>query len=795
MYIIKKVFLLGLFLSFVISVKGQNSNIPFQGIALDNQNKALSQKTIGLKLSLLDGSSTGTLVYAERHTSTTDNFGLFQLNIGEGTALTSTFSAIDWSKSNYYVKVEMDLLGGTNYTVNTVTKLGYAPFAFYAQTAKSLTTIGGQNLAIGEHAMVGLQTGVNNVAIGYASMFQSSGAASKNTFVGVRTGEYNTADFNTGIGFESLSRNTTGTANTALGALSLGANTTASANVAIGQSSLGRTTSGGNNTTVGNESMLSNTTGYSNVAIGNQAMRNASTAYWNVAIGDQALLSPSGTVNRVVAIGQEAMRNAAAGVNNAIMIGERAGYVNAAQGNIGIGNYALNATTSGAYNTAIGNPSMERNTTGSRNTAVGQSTLIYNTIGSNNSVLGHGAMASNTTGYDNVAVGTYSMDGNLTGNQNVAIGKHSLQDNMIGSNNTSVGTNSMYSNTTGSSNTVLGSDALKANTSGASNVAIGANALQLNTAGSNNVAIGGNTLKSMGGPAAEGNIAIGANALSSATSIRGNTAVGLASMMNLNLGNDNTTLGEGTLMLQTIGTGNTAIGSAAMREATNSAEKSVSVGVRAGEKIAGLGNTFLGYEAGGLNTGSANVFVGYTAGLDPSSVSVSNSVAIGSGSNVTSSNTVSLGNASTTKWAFGTPTTTNGVFQVGSTTSNGNGAYLTAGGTWTNASSRAFKEDFQEIDDAELLSKINSLAITQWKYKNTDEYHIGPIAEDFKKAFNLGVVGDREHISTIDASGVALKGVQALYVLIDAQEKTISDQQKQIDELKALVSTLLKAKQ
>lgn len=743
MYIIKKVFLLGLFLSFVISVKGQNSNIPFQGIALDNQNKALSQKTIGLKLSLLYGSSTGTLVYAERHTSTTDNFGLFQLNIGEGTALTSTFSTIDWSKSNYYVKVEMDLLGGTNYTVNTVTKLGYAPFAFYAQTAKSLTTIGGQNLAIGEHAMVGLQTGVNNVAIGYGSMFQSSGAASKNTFVGVRTGEYNTADFNTGIGFESLSRNTTGTANTALGALSLGANTSGSDNSVLGQGAMGNNTTGSGNVAVGTYSLDDNTTASANTAIGVSALSGSKTNGFNTAIGHKALLLDDTGIESVA---------------------------------IGWNSLSKNKVSA---STAVGSRSLENNTTGSANTAVGFSALYTNTTGINNTALGASALFYNI-GSNNTAVGRYSLSANTSGNNNVAFGSGSME-----------------LNTTGSSNTALGTAALNANTSGTSNVAIGANALKLNTAGSDNVAIGSNTLKSMtpGGSNAQGNIAIGTNALSSATSIRGNTAVGYGSMMNLNLGNDNTALGEGTLNLQTNGTGNTAIGSAAMREATNNATTSVAVGVRAGEKIAGGSNTFLGYEAGGLNTGSANVFVGYTAGLDPSSVSVSNSVAIGSGSNVTSSNTVSLGNASTTKWAFGTPTTTNGVFQVGSTTSNGNGAYLTAGGTWTNASSRAFKEDFQEIDDAELLSKINSLAITQWKYKNTDEYHIGPIAEDFKKAFNLGVVGDREHISTIDASGVALKGVQALYVLIDAQEKTISDQQKQIDELKALVSTLLKAKQ
>ena len=90
------------------------------------------------------------------------------------------------------------------------------------------------------------------------------------------------------------------------------------------------------------------------------------------------------------------------------------------------------------------------------------------------------------------------------------------------------------------------------------------------------------------------------------------------------------------------------------------------------------------------------------------------------------------------------------------------GAYVDAGGTWTNASSRDLKENFTELDANDILSKINKLDITQWNYKleSDSKVHIGPIAEDFYDLFKLG--GTNKAISSIDPSGVALVGIQAL---------------------------------
>ena len=63
----------------------------------------------------MQASATGTAVYTETHAVTTNEFGLVSLNIGAGTT-SDDFSAIDWSNGPYFIKVELDENGGSNYS-------------------------------------------------------------------------------------------------------------------------------------------------------------------------------------------------------------------------------------------------------------------------------------------------------------------------------------------------------------------------------------------------------------------------------------------------------------------------------------------------------------------------------------------------------------------------------------------------------------------------------------------------------------------------------------------------------
>jgi hypothetical protein len=89
-------------------------------------------------------------------------------------------------------------------------------------------------------------------------------------------------------------------------------------------------------------------------------------------------------------------------------------------------------------------------------------------------------------------------------------------------------------------------------------------------------------------------------------------------------------------------------------------------------------------------------------------------------------------------------------------------SYIDNAGAFSNPSDRNLKENFTDLDKKEILMKINGLPIQQWNYKSQGDSvtHIGPMAQDFYEAFKVG--GSSKAISTIDPSGVALLGIQAL---------------------------------
>ena len=102
----------------------------------------------------------------------------------------------------------------------------------------------------------------------------------------------------------------------------------------------------------------------------------------------------------------------------------------------------------------------------------------------------------------------------------------------------------------------------------------------------------------------------------------------------------------------------------------------------------------------------------------------------------------------------------------GATIVTWNGAYLSDGGAWTNASDRALKTDFSAIDPRQVLAKVAAMPVTTWRYKSESyQRHLGPVAQDFYAAFHLGA--DDKHITTIDEGGVALAAIKGL----DQQER------------------------
>ncbi len=113
--------------------------ISYQAIVRNSSDAILANANIGMQISILEGSSNGTAVYVETQTPTTNANGLVSIEIGNGTIASGSFNAIDWANNNYFVKTEIDLNGGTSYTITGTSQLMSVPYALHAKTAENIS--------------------------------------------------------------------------------------------------------------------------------------------------------------------------------------------------------------------------------------------------------------------------------------------------------------------------------------------------------------------------------------------------------------------------------------------------------------------------------------------------------------------------------------------------------------------------------------------------------------------------------------------------------------------------------
>ena len=130
----KTLYTIVLALCLMLTAKAQTpQGINYQGVARNAAGVALTNQAIGVELSVLDGSATGTAVYTETHALTTDANGLFTLVIGAGTPSLGTFGAINWATGGgKWLKVSMDATGGAAYQLMGTSQLLSVPYALYA---------------------------------------------------------------------------------------------------------------------------------------------------------------------------------------------------------------------------------------------------------------------------------------------------------------------------------------------------------------------------------------------------------------------------------------------------------------------------------------------------------------------------------------------------------------------------------------------------------------------------------------------------------------------------------------
>ncbi|MCE3280562.1 MAG: hypothetical protein K0S44_2753 [Bacteroidetes bacterium] len=127
----------------------------YQAVIRNSSNTLVTSSSVGMQVSILQGSATGTAVYVETQTATTNANGLVTIEIGNGTAVTGTFSAIDWSAGPYFIMTETDPNGGSSYTIAGTTQLMSVPYALYAATSGNGAGATGATGATGADGMNG----------------------------------------------------------------------------------------------------------------------------------------------------------------------------------------------------------------------------------------------------------------------------------------------------------------------------------------------------------------------------------------------------------------------------------------------------------------------------------------------------------------------------------------------------------------------------------------------------------------------------------------------------------------
>ena len=150
---IKKIYTMIAVLCFTASVFAQApQKMSYQAVIRNSSDALVTSRTVGMRISIIQGSMFGASVYVETQTTSTNANGLVSLAIGTGTPVTGTFAAINWAAGPYFIKTETDPTGGTAYTISGTNELMSVPYALFSANAG----VGGFTHYLGEPYLGGI---------------------------------------------------------------------------------------------------------------------------------------------------------------------------------------------------------------------------------------------------------------------------------------------------------------------------------------------------------------------------------------------------------------------------------------------------------------------------------------------------------------------------------------------------------------------------------------------------------------------------------------------------------------
>jgi len=177
----KKIYSFLVAVFFTVSVFAQApQKMSYQGVIHNSNNNLVKNQLVGMKISIIQTTSSGTAVYVETQSPTTNENGLVSLEIGSGTIVSGAFSTINWENGPYFIKTETDLAGGTNYTITGTSEFLSVPYALYSLNStpgpQGETGLAGIN---GNDGISAYQTAVNEGFIGSEAQWLTSLHGSK----------------------------------------------------------------------------------------------------------------------------------------------------------------------------------------------------------------------------------------------------------------------------------------------------------------------------------------------------------------------------------------------------------------------------------------------------------------------------------------------------------------------------------------------------------------------------------------------------------------------------------------
>ncbi len=134
----KKFLLLPIALLFALSIIAQSPHaFKYQAVVRNPDGTVVENSNVSFEIVILQTSRVGIPVYTETHNVITNDYGVVNLEIGNGDT-SDELSSVDWGADNYFMRVSMDIEGGTDYQEMGTTQLLSVPYALYSETAENI---------------------------------------------------------------------------------------------------------------------------------------------------------------------------------------------------------------------------------------------------------------------------------------------------------------------------------------------------------------------------------------------------------------------------------------------------------------------------------------------------------------------------------------------------------------------------------------------------------------------------------------------------------------------------------